>query len=82
MVSFYPFTALFLTFGDLDIAVQTKSAGADKKLERRPPKSSDSEVEELADEEIVEPELPFESDSRDRLDDWISPKFEISSQYP
>lgn len=36
---------LFLTFADLKIAVQTKSAGADEKLESRPPKSSESELQ-------------------------------------
>lgn len=54
------FTALFLTFADLKIAVQTKSAGADEKLESRPPKSSESEVAEPADEEIVTPKVPTE----------------------
>lgn len=44
-------------FADLKIAVQTKSAGADKKLENRPPKSSDSEVAEPADEETMMPEV-------------------------
>lgn len=47
-----------LTFADLKIAVQTKSAGEDKNGKAAPPKSIGSEVAEPADEEIVKPEVP------------------------